>query len=164
MFNLKKSGKNKKSTPKDQSYPPVAFYFKVIIGGDQKSDNSFQEVSGLNMELETEDVAEGGENRFVHHLPKTTKHPNLVIKRGIAPKSSKLIKWCKETLESDFSTRFKLKPVDVHLLNEQGQVLYSWSITNALPVSWEIEAFNATKNDVAIEKIEFKYSTLKRAT
>ena len=32
------------------------------------------------MEIET--VVEGGENRFVHRLPKPVKHPNLVLKRG----------------------------------------------------------------------------------
>ena len=148
--------------PDNNQYPPVAFHFEVVVDGNRNSDTSFQEVSGLNVELDTEELVEGGENRFVHHLPKPAKHPKLVLKRGIAAKNSKLISWCKKTLESDFSTRFQLKQVDVHLLNKQGNVLYSWSMTNALPVSWEIEAFNATKNEVAVEKIELQYSMLTR--
>ncbi len=77
-------------TDKNSQYPPVAFYFSVYINGIRRDagDNSFQEVSGLNVELETEDVAEGGENRFVHNLPKQIKHPKLVLKRGIAEKKS----------------------------------------------------------------------------
>ncbi len=148
--------------PDKNQYPPVAFYFEVVIGGTRNSDNSFQEVSGLKAELDTEDLAEGGENRFVHSLPKPIKHPNLVLKRGIAVKESKLIKWCKETLESDFSKPFTVKQLEVNLLDKGGGVLSSWSMDHALPVSWDIEAFNSTKNEVAVEKIELKYNTLKR--
>jgi len=143
-------------------YPPVAFYFEVIIGGNRNADTSFQEVSGLSVELETEDLVEGGENRFTHHLPKQTKNSHLVLQRGIAAKNSKLISWCKKTLESDFTKPFKPQQVNINLLNEKGKVLYSWSVANALPVRWEAEAFNATKNEVAVEKIELQYTTLKR--
>ena len=147
-------------------YPPVAFYFAVYIDGIRRDagDNSFQEVSGLNTELETEDIEEGGENRFVHHLPKKIKHPKLVLKRGIAEKKSSLVTWCTEILESDFNTSFSTKQIRVYLLGRDGGkgALRGWSVDNAFPVSWEIEPFNSTKNEVAIEKIELIYNTLKR--
>ncbi len=47
-------------------------------------DAAFQEVGGLEAEIEVETVVEGGENRFVHRLPKPVKHPNLSLKRGLA--------------------------------------------------------------------------------
>jgi hypothetical protein len=37
-----------------------------------------------------------------------------------------------------------------------------WSFADAYPVNWEVENFNATKNAVAIEKIELAYSTSRR--
>ena len=149
----------------DSKNPPVAFYFEVIFGGSRSSgDNSFQEVSGLSIELETEDVVEGGENRFIHRLPKTIKNPRLVLKRGIADKSSLLVTWCRDVLESDFTKSFSPKEIKIYLLGKQGgqAALRGWSVENALPVRWEAEPFNSTKNELAIEIIEFNYNSLKR--
>jgi phage tail-like protein len=150
----------------DAKNPPVAFYFKVTFQGIARisGDNSFQEVSGLSTELETEDIVEGGENRFIHRLPKAVKHPRLILKRGIADKSSSLVTWCMDVLESDFTKSFSTKQMKIYLLGGKGgQVaLCGWSVENALPISWEAEPFNSTKNELAIEKIEFNYNILKR--
>lgn len=76
-------------------YPPVGFYFGVSIEGfNDTIDAEFQSVSGLSVDIETEEYAEGGENRFKHKLPVRTKFPNLVLKRGLVVKDSSLLKWC----------------------------------------------------------------------
>ena len=108
-------------------------------------------------EIETEDVVEGGENRFVHRLPKAVKHPKLVLKRGIAPVDSPLVKWCKSVLEGGLSAAIETKELHVRLLNENKDPLRAWSFVNAYPIKWEIESFNSTKNEVAIEMIELSY-------
>ncbi len=91
---------------------PVAFYFKVTIGGpNETTDTSFQEVSGISTEIEVESFVEGGENRYTHQLPKGIKHANLELKRAISPKDSALVKWCIEVMEGDFA-----KPIEI-LLN-----------------------------------------------
>ncbi len=145
-----------------EEYPPCAFYFMVGFGaasgkGNTSSDSSFQEVSGIGPEIQTEDVIEGGVNTYVHQLPKSVKHPKLVLKRGIASNDSELVGWCKEVLEK-FSIPIKTKEVYVQLLNEKGDPIREWSFCNAYPVSWEIESFESTKNNVAIEKIELSYN------
>ena len=142
-------------------YPPSAFYFLVEFKpkGDSP-DTSFQDVTGIGSELDTEEVVEGGENRYVHRLPKGIKHPNLVLKRGIAKLDSPLIKWCQSILE-DFTTPIVPKEMQVFLLNEDG-VLRAWSFANAYPIKWEIEDFNSTKNEVAIETIDLSYSYTSR--
>lgn len=140
-----------------------AFHFGVVIGGDGSSgDTSFQEVSGISAELELEPVNEGGENRFVHQLPKAVKNPKLVLKRGIAKSDSALVEWCKAVLENDYSEPIETKLVEVRLLNEEREPVRSWTFANAFPVNWDVESFNSTKNEVAIEKIELAYSTLQR--
>ena len=84
-------------------YPPTGFYFKVIFSATLgMSDTSFQEVSGISSEVELEEVVEGGENRYVHRLPKSVKHPKLVLKRGIAKMTSPLVIWCRSVFEADF--------------------------------------------------------------
>jgi len=149
------------SASSQYEYPAPAFYFKVTFWGARGSDTSFQEVSGISSEVETEDVVEGGENRYVHRLPKTVKHQHLVLKRGISSADSPLITWCQNTLEK-FTVPIKLQTIDVQLLNESGSPLMTWSFYDAYPVKWEVESFNSTKNEVAIEKIEFSYTYSER--
>jgi phage tail-like protein len=144
-------------------YQPAAFYFKVEFQANQgMSDTSFQEVSGIGSEVETEPYSEGGENRYIHQLPKSVKHPKLVLKRGIAKASSPLVKWCRLVFESDFMKPIEPMQIMVKLMNEKKDPIRAWSFANAYPVNWEVDSFNSTKNEVAIEKIELSYNYSER--
>src|SRR5205807_27706 len=88
-------------------YPIPGFHFGVWVDGVSGSsangtaaDASFQEVSGLKVELGYEEVVEGGENRFVHRLPKPATPGNLVLKRGVVIETSRLARWVGDTLGS----------------------------------------------------------------
>jgi phage tail-like protein len=148
----------------EEGYPPPAFYFTVTFGnGGQIPDASFSEVSGISIEMETEAVVEGGENRFIHQLPKSIKHPNLELKRGISMLNSPLVKWCKDTLEGAFIKAIVPQTIIVKLNGTDAQVLRAWAFIDAYPIKWEVEGFNATKNEVAIEKMTFAYTYSKRS-
>ena len=141
------------------TYPPSAFYFKVGFAATKgNEDTSFQDVSGIGSEIDLEEVVEGGENRFVHRLPKGIKHPKLTLKRGIADESSALVKWCRKILESDFIAPIVPQLMLVYLMDAKKTPIRAWSFANAYPVNWEIEDFTSTKNEVAIEKIELSYN------
>ena len=148
----------------DPFAPPVAFHFSVAFQGTSPpvADMAFQEVSGLDREIETESVVEGGENRFVHQLPKPAKHGNLKLKRAMTTAASGLVQWCKTVIEGDFAEPIKPKDIIVSLLDEDGKPVAVWSITNAYPVKWNLGAFDAMKNELAIETIELAYNTLVR--
>lgn len=144
-------------------YPPVAFSFSVRISGNRADvDQGFQEVSGLDSERAITELGEGGENRFMHKLPGMTKNRNLVLKRGIVLASSPLFKWCKETLESDMTKPIKTQSLTVSLLDQKQKPLISWAITNAWPVKWQIGAFSASKNEIAVETVELAYARSER--
>lgn len=145
--------------PDPDLYPLPAFYFKVVFSATAgQSDTSFQEVTGIGSEIETEPLVEGGENRYVYSLPKSVKHPNMVLKRGIASMTSPLVVWCRAVLEADFMTQILPMPIMVYLMNENKVPIRAWTFANAYPVKWEIEPFNSTKNEVAVEKIELSYN------
>lgn len=137
-------------------YPPVSFHFKVEFDGiaSQGTDIQFQSVSGLSVDIETEEFAEGGENRFKHKFPVRTKFPNLVLKRGMVT-NSKLIDWCRDAIES-----FQFKPINltVKLLNEEHEPLVTWNVVHAYPVKWAVDDFNAEENKISIETIELAYN------
>lgn len=138
-------------------YPLPAFHFSVRIGLNPL-DTSFRDVEGIGTTFDTETLAEGGENRFVHKLPTTISNEPLVLKRAIAPIASPLVVWCKATLEADLAMRIVSMPINVALLDENGLPVRNWLFDRAFPTSWSVESFGSTKNEVAIEQIKFTYS------
>ncbi|MCL6350635.1 phage tail protein [Pectobacterium polaris] len=141
-------------------WPLPAFYFSVSISGCA-DDTAFQEISGLELRIETEEYSEGG-NNLVYHLPKSIKNSNLILKRAVTEKTSKLLIWCLGILNGQLSKPISTKSVSINLLNENGVTCKSWTVSNAYPVKLKVEPFNSTKNDVAIEEIEICFNRLER--
>ena len=144
-------------------YPPASFSFKVSFSPDSGiGDAAFQEVGGIGPEMETEPYHEGGENRFVHALPKGVRHQKLTLKRGVAAYDSMLVQWCRSTLEGGLAQRITPHLVLVYLLDASGNPLRGWSFENAFPTRWQVDEFKADRNAVAIEKIELNYAVSSR--
>ena len=142
-----------------KKYPPSGFHFEVEFEGLSSGSNSgFQEVSGLEVSIDTFSYEEGGENRFVHRLPERVSYGNLVLKRGLL-KGSELIEWFRNAVEL---YRFKPTGVLVTLLNENHEPLESWSFIQAYPVKWAVSEFNATGNEIVAETIELSYQYFRR--
>jgi len=141
-------------------YPPVGFHFKVEVQDltAMEDDVRFSEVSGLSVEMGTEEIAEGGENRFIQKFPTRTKYPELVLKRGLLV-NSEVTKWIHQCLE-DYN--IKPKNVFIKLLNEEHQPLLTWNVVNAYPTKWAVSDLNASNNAVAIETLQlfYQYFTL----
>jgi phage tail-like protein len=137
--------------------PPTAFYFSVKFRGEEAMDTAFQEVSGLKATLGVEGKLEGGEHLFVHRLPKTLTSSNLVLKRCLIP-NSKLDQWCRDAFNN-----FKFDPKDIQIaLMGPSEILASWNIVDAFPISWEVSSLNSTSNDLAIETLILNYSYFKK--
>jgi phage tail-like protein len=136
-------------------YPPVGFHFLVEFSGleAEEADIRFQSVAGLTVNLDTEDVSEGGENRFKHKLPLRTSYPNLTLKRGVVVGSA-LITWCRDALENFI---FEPKDLTIKLLNEQHEPLQTWNIVHAYPVKWAVDDFNAQESKLVLETLELNY-------
>ena len=144
-------------------YPVSGFYFQLSFSGISGTvDTSFKEVSGLVMEMGTEEIAEGGQNSFKHRVPTGAKYQNLVLKRGLTSSQSDLSNWCKETIGGGLAETITTKTVVVKLLNENGAPLKSWNIVNAWPVKWDIASFNSMNNEIVIETLEFSFSYFKQ--
>ena len=141
--------------------PPVGFHFRVEFGflAPDSTDVRFQEVSGLTAELGTEEVSEGGENRFSHRLPTRAKYANLILKRGLFT-DSELIEWCENAIEN-----FEFEPttVNVTLLNENHEpVAETYSFVNVWPVKWSVSDFKAQDNSLVVETLELAYQHFTR--
>src|SRR5512138_2833694 len=137
-------------------YPPRAFHFKVEVEGlERPNDNDvrFSEASGLAMEMTSEELAEGGENRFVQKYPVRAKYPELVLKRGLLIGSS-VFEWMRACIQD-----LEIRPasVFVKLLGEDHQPLVTWHLVNAYAPKWTLSDFDATANAVSVETLQLYY-------
>lgn len=148
-------------------YPPVGFSFKVEfqgVDGVTEDDIRFQEVSGLTMEIETEEIHDGAAPGFSYKFPKRAKYSNLVLKRGML-KSSALIKYFENAFDSyfnQFNFSFSACTIVVQLMDENNNPLSSWQVNNAFPVKWQISEFKANANEIVVETLEFGFQNIKR--
>jgi phage tail-like protein len=136
-------------------YPPVGFHFKVEVLDlpPNDSDVRFTEVSGLSVEMSTEEVAEGGENRFIQKYPLRAKYPDLVLKRGLL-KESAVWDWIRQCIE-DYN--IEPKNIDVKLLNEDHLPLMTWHLVGAYPTKWSVSDLNSTANAIVVESLQLFY-------
>lgn len=136
---------------------PVVFSFQLAISGIN-GDAAFKEASGLEMEMTTEEVGCGGENRFKYKLPGVMKFNNLILKRGLITSGSGLSSWFSDLFSDGLNSLVKPATVDVTLLDSKNEQQAKWSFVNAYPVKWKGAELDSMRNEIFIETIEFAYN------
>jgi phage tail-like protein len=127
--------------------PYLSYKFQLEI--DDLIVAGFSEVSGLQVEIETEDYKEGGINHFVRKMPKVAKYPNLILKRGVTD-SDVLWKWHKNAVEGKIERRGGR----IMLYDSQGDEKWRWTFEDAFPVKWTGPEFKADGSTVVLESLE----------
>ena len=121
----------------------------------------FTECSGLNVETEIMEYAEGGMNDFVHKLPGRTKYSNVTLKRGWV-ESDDLWKWYQKTMSGQIQTQ----PVSIILFENrvagQADAKARWDLDQAYPVKWQGPSFRADGNGVVVETLELAHRGWRR--
>jgi phage tail-like protein len=115
----------------------------------------FSRCSGLQIEYETMEYAEGGENRYVHKLRGRMRYPNLLLSRGVTSETG-LLDWMLAAEDPD-----KRTTVSVALVDELGKVQREWWFSAAFPVRWVGPTLGET-GEVAGETLEIAHSGLLR--
>jgi len=158
--------------PLNNYLPPVGFYFAVNIldkkvGAGAAMDAAFQEVSGISAEWQTEEIQEGGENRFSYKVPGRVKYDNLVLKRGLVVWPSPLGIWCRYRLSNSLnnikaSDKLSPKNIMVQLLDANSKVpIMAWFFSGALPLKWEVSEFKSQDSSIVVETLSFSYNYFK---
>ena len=130
--------------------PYLGYKFWVEIEGITEA--VFRECTGLSVETEVVEHAEGGVNDRVHKLPGRTKFSNITLKRGWV-QSDELWKWYSRIIAGTIDRR----PVSIILfenrsINPSDQVC-RWNLDNAFPVKWQGPEFRSDGNGIAIETL-----------
>jgi phage tail-like protein len=142
----------------DRADPLGNFRFSVGLEINGIVVAGFSEVSGLSLEVETEDYAEGGVNDFVHKLPKAAKYQNVSLKKGLTD-SDTLWLWARESIDG----KFEKLSVDVVLMDLEGNEKWRWSVQDAYPVKWSGPELKGDSSEIAIEALELAHTGITKA-
>jgi phage tail-like protein len=135
--------------------PALAFRFEVSI--DERPLGGFSECSGLQLETEVQDYAEGGQNDVLLKFPTRTKQTNITLKRGIVDRQ--LWDWHHDLTQG----RVQLRSGSILVRDPAGeQVLMEWQFQRAFPCKWVGPELNAGQSNVAVETLELCHQGLDR--
>ena len=134
--------------------PYIAFNFRVDLGtGDTDSVQAgFQEVSGLNMEVNIADYRNG--NEPTNHVRKVIgmhSFGDVTLKRGLIG-AMDLWEWIRQARDGDQGAA---RNVTVQLFNEaRTEAVMTWRLSNARPMRYTAPSLNAQSgSDIAIEEL-----------
>lgn len=135
--------------------PFLAFRFEVRL--DDLSVAGFSDCTGLALETEVQDYAEGGLNTHLLKFPTRTKQTNLVLKRGIVGRE--LWDWYWDIAQGVV----KLRSGTVAVRDPSGSdVRLEWQFRDAFPCKWAGPELNAAQSTVAVETFELCHRGLER--
>ena len=119
----------------------------------------FMEVSGLELTIAVEEVAEGGENSYVHKLPGRMTWPNITLKRGVT-QSDGLLDWLNKSSGEQFAANknvLKRSTAAITLVGPGAKRLRAWEFDGAFPVKWTGPSFASSSSDMANEQLEITH-------
>lgn len=139
----------------DRKDPFMAFRFEVSI--DDLPVAGFSTCTGLQLETEVLDYAEGGLTTHLLKFPGRTKQVNLVLKRGIVDR--KLWDWYFDLTQG--TVTFHNGSIVVHDASGNEDVM-EWKFTRAFPTKWVGPELNAMQSIIAVETLELCHEGLTR--
>jgi phage tail-like protein len=135
--------------------PLRAFRFEVLVPG--LATGGFSECSGLSIQTEVKEYAEGGLNSHLHVFPGRSSQSRLVLKRGIVDRA--LHDWFTDMVAGIVVRRSG----SIVVLGEEGATpLAEWQFRDAFPAKWAGPDLNASQSTVAVESVELAHLGLER--
>jgi phage tail-like protein len=130
----------------------AAFRYLVEIAG--VTVGAFTECTLPVMEIDTQELKEGGLNLYTHLLPGPRKAARLTLKNGVG--NSGLMTWCVATLNE------KIVRKDIVVLLHSARFapgfkepICTWNLHGAYPFKWTGPQLQADSTAIAIQTIEF---------
>lgn len=132
--------------------PLLKYKYQVSVPG-LPNGMGFNKVSGLKREVGVVEYAESGYSH-IHKLAGREKVEAVTLERGMFASSEFETLYKKTLSDANYRTT-----VTISLLDATGKVARTWKLAEAWVKSWEGTDFDASSEDVAIEKItiEFEY-------
>lgn len=122
--------------------------FRFLVSVDKQAQAAFTECSLPNIELELEEIKEGGLNTYPHQLPGRRKAARISLKNGVG--KCALLEWYAAILGGTIER----KSVTVALLDETQKQVVAWELEGAFPFKWSGPQLRSQENSIAIQTLE----------
>jgi len=133
--------------------------------GTQLGDGAFQECSGLDVEMDVQELQEGGRNDGVIRRVGRAKYQNLVLKRGMfyagGEVEGDLWRWLQSVVSGERPVRRYDGVIEVMSVGDT--VVARWEFERGLPAKIVGPALNAKTGDIAIEELHIAHEGLRLA-
>lgn len=133
--------------------PYFGYNFLVEIQG--LIAGGFSEVSGMQINTETQPLREGGVNTHEYKLPGPSSYSNLVLRKGVSDLDL-LWSWYQDVINGKISRRNGT----IYLMNHLGVPIRWWNFVRAYPTAWEGPQFNATSSQIAVQSLTIVHEGL----
>ncbi len=131
-----------------KAWPLPEFYFSVKLG--DVGQISFKEASGLDVEYDVIEYRAGDSPLFTKQkMPGLRKSGDITLKKGIFQGDQALWDW----INGVKMNIIKRETVVISLLDENGDAVHTWTLTNAWPKKISVEGFKSEGNNVAMETL-----------
>lgn len=129
--------------------PPIgAFGFIVNFSDNEDSATSyFQEVTGLSIRIDTDDLQEGGFNNITHKIIKHASYGDVTLKRGLT--DTRFYNWINEFINDTFSR----KDITITVINDNNEPELTYKLLNTIPKQWNGPNLNVMQDAIATESI-----------
>ena len=123
--------------------------FRFVVTVDGMPAGAFTDCTLPSLELELEEVKEGGLNTYTHQLPGRRKSARITLKNGVGL-LNQLLPWYIKTMNEQFTRR----RVTITLFSALIIPVMVWDIQDAYPVKWVGPDLQSGSNSVAIQTLE----------
>jgi phage tail-like protein len=122
-----------------------AFRFMVSVDGINYA--AFTEFTLPSLQIETQEIKEGGQNAFSHKLPVRVTFGSATLRQGVSDNFD-LLKWYMDMLHGDVQAA--TRQVNVIMFSTSQQPLMTWTFRNAYPVKWGGPTFKTDSTNLYI--------------
>jgi phage tail-like protein len=130
-----------------------SYLFLIEIDGIETA--RFQKCEGLEAETYIYEFEEGGLNCTTHKFYGHTRHPNLILEKGVS-ESEALYRWYKETLLED--RKIERKNGSIILKDAENNEIKRWNFFRAFPCRWTGPCLETNRrSQFAVERIEIAH-------
>jgi phage tail-like protein len=154
-----------------------AFRFRVTLSpspnadgtpatGGPLGDGAFQDCTGLDLEMDVAEYAEGGRNNGVIQRAGRSKVARLTLKRGMLHPAdgtvqAELWQWFQDVVDGVRPLRRYDGTIEV--LDEGEAAVATWTFTRGLPAKLVGPQLNARTGEVAVEELQIAHEGLRMA-
>ena len=122
--------------------------FRFVVDVDGARQAAFTECTIPSIEVDVEELKEGGLNTYIHQLPGMRKAAKVSLKNGVG--KTQLLTWYIESLNQPVPRKqFTVTLLDPHL-----KPVISWHFQDAYPIKWAGPNLRSDENTIAIQTLD----------